>query len=208
MDDFVLLPSSKHQKLSGEQIFGEGIDIISSLSDNVLHHIISFLSTKDSIRTSILSIRWKYLWTSISDINLDDISYWSGRRNDTVILTKKNGQCPMGQRFLDSVDTVLLLHDASDTKRLHLNILGPLFMDRVLKAPSFIYFSSPKTLMFDALIFSDDESSQNLFSSCPVLQELYLTNCGWKNVKTLTISIPTLKRLTIEDDPLRADPQM
>ncbi|KAH7845142.1 hypothetical protein Vadar_015412 [Vaccinium darrowii] len=249
MDDAVLLPSSKHQKLSGEQIFGEGIDIISSLSDNVLHHIISFLSTEDSIRSSILSRRWQYLWTSISDINLDVNSYSSGRRNDT---DKKNDQCPMGQTFLDFVDRVLHFHDSSDIKRLHLNIDGPvsssrlsswisaavrhnvqeldlnlpvrtqfllpcclftcesllvfrLFMNRFLKAPSFISFSSLKTLAFHSLTFSDDESTQNLFCNCPALQELTLTYCGWKKIKTLTISIPTLKRLTIEDDPLWSD---
>ncbi|XP_058212671.1 F-box/LRR-repeat protein At4g14103-like isoform X1 [Rhododendron vialii] len=216
------------------------MDVISSFSDNVLHHILSFLSTEDSIRTSILSRRWQYLWTSISDINLDDIS-WSKD------IDKIKDQCPMCHRFSDFVDRVLLLHDASDIRRLHLNILDPvnssrlnswisaairhnvqeldldlpvrtrfllpcclftcesllvlkLFMQCVLKPPSFIYLSSLKTLVFDNLTFSDDESTQHLFSNCPVLQELALMNCGWKNIKTLTISVPTLKRLTIEDD--------
>ncbi|KAI8558056.1 hypothetical protein RHMOL_Rhmol04G0058800 [Rhododendron molle] len=323
MDDVVLLPSSKHQKLSKDVTYGEGMDVISTLSDNVLHHILSFLSTEDSIRTSILSRRWQYLWTSISDINLDDIS-WSCSRND---IDKKKDQCPMCQRFLDFVGRVLLLHDASDIRRLRLNIIDPvnparlnswisaairhnvqeldldlpvrtccllpcclftcesllvlklsmdcvlkapsfihfsslktlvfnlltfsdddsmqhftsnswisaairhnvqeldldlpvrtccllpcclftcesllvlkLSMDCVLKAPSFIHFSSLKTLVFNFLTFSDDDSMQHVFSSCPVLQELALTNCGWKNIKTLTISVPTLKRLTIEDD--------
>ncbi|KAI8558054.1 hypothetical protein RHMOL_Rhmol04G0058600 [Rhododendron molle] len=240
MDDVVLLPTSKHQKLSKDVTFGEGMDVISSLSDIVLHHILSFLSTKDSIRTSILSRRWQYLWTSILDINLDDIS-WSKD------IDKIKDQCPMCHRFSDFVDRVLLLHDASDIRRLHLNILDPvnssrlnswisaairhnvqelnldlpvrtrfllpcclftcesllvlkLFMQCVLKPPSFIYLSSLKTLVFDNLTFSDDESTQHLFSNCPVLQELALINCGWKNIKTLTISVPTLKRLTIEDD--------
>lgn len=240
MDDVVLLPFSKHQKLSKDVTYGEGVDVISSLSDNVLRHILSFLSTEDSIRTSILSRRWQYLWTSISDINLDDIS-WS-KEDDKI-----KDQCPMCHRFSDFVDRVLLLHDASDIRKLHLNILDPvnsarlsswisaairhnvqelnlelpvrtrfllpcclftcesllvlkLFMQCVLKPPSFIYLSSLKTLVFDNLTFSDDESTQHLFSNCPVLQELALINCGWKNIKTLTISVPTLKRLTIEDD--------
>ncbi|KAF7116814.1 hypothetical protein RHSIM_RhsimUnG0013100 [Rhododendron simsii] len=240
MDDVVLLPSSKHQKVSKDVTYGEGMDVISTLSDNVLHHILSFLSTEDSIRTSILSRRWQYLWTSISDINLDDIS-WS-KDSDKI-----KDQCPMCHRFSDFVDRVLLLHDASDIRRLHLYILDPvnpgrlnswisaatrhnvqeldldlpvracfllpcclftcesllvlkLSMDCVLKAPSFIHFSSLKTLVFNLLTFSDDDSMQHVFSSCPVLQELGLTNCGWKNIKTLTISVPTLKRLTIEDD--------
>ncbi|KAI8558079.1 hypothetical protein RHMOL_Rhmol04G0060700 [Rhododendron molle] len=46
--------------------------------------------------------------------------------------------------------------------------------------------------------FADDDSTRPLFSSCPVLQELALVNCGWENLKTITIHIPTLKRLTID----------
>ncbi|KAH7844709.1 hypothetical protein Vadar_030820 [Vaccinium darrowii] len=192
------------------------------MSDNVLHHIISFLSTEDSIRTSILSRRWQYLWTSISDINLDVNSYSSGKRNDT---DKKNDQCPMGQTFLDFVDRVLHLHDSSDIKRLYLNIDGPVSSSRLsswisaavrhnvqeldLNLPGRTQFLLPfyflKTLAFDSLTFFDDESTQNLFSNCPVLEELTLKYCGWKNIKTLAISIPTLKRLTIEDDPLWSD---
>ncbi|KAL7249981.1 hypothetical protein ACSBR1_012048 [Camellia fascicularis] len=153
--------------------------------------------------------------------------------------------------FLDFVERVLLLHDASDIKRLRLRftvvvnssprnswisaavrhnveeldlslpvqtrfvlpcclficdslVVLKLFMDCPFKPPIFIRFSNLKTLHLSAVTFSDDNSTQ-LFSSCPVLQELELLYCGWKNLKTITISIPTLKRLTIENEPLWDD---
>ena len=43
----------------------EGIVKFGELPDSVLSDIISFLPTKEAIRTSILSKKWEYLWTSI-----------------------------------------------------------------------------------------------------------------------------------------------
>ncbi|GMP53623.1 hypothetical protein CsSME_00019032 [Camellia sinensis var. sinensis] len=250
MDDNVLSPSSKKQKLSEEHNIGEGIDMMSSLLENVLHHILSFLTTKEAILTSILSRRWQYLWTSISNIDLNDMSSWSNRKKGKG--KKKDRYAMCRSSFLDFVERVLLLHDASDIKRLRLrftvvvnssrlnswisaavrhNVEEPdlslpvqtrfvlpcflftcdslvvlkLFMDCPFKPPIFIHFSNLKTLHLSAVTFSDDNSTQQLFSSCPVLQELELLYCGWKNLMTITISIPTLKRLAIENEPLRDD---
>ncbi|KAH7845152.1 hypothetical protein Vadar_028632 [Vaccinium darrowii] len=165
------------------------------------------------------------MWTSISNIDLRDY------KEDTS--------------FLDFVDRVLFLHDASDIKSLRLQsavdvnssrvnswisasirhnieelnltlkwktqpvlpcclftcqslVVLKLSMEWPLKVPSLIQFSNLKTLELSEVTFSDDNSTQYLFSSCPVLQELALVNCGWENLKTITIFIPTLKRLTID----------
>jgi len=224
--------------------------MMSSLPENVLHHILSFLTTKEAIQTSILSRRWQYLWTSISNIDLNDMSSWSNRKKDKG---KKQDRYPMCKSsFLDFVERVLLLHDASDIKRLRLRftvvvnssrlnswisaavrhnveeldlslpmqtrfvlpcclftcdslVVLKLFMDCPFKPPIFIHFSNLKTLHLSAVTFSDDNSTQQLFFSCPVLQELELLYCGWKNLKTITISIPTLKRLAIENELLWDD---
>ncbi|XP_042386990.1 F-box protein At5g03100-like [Zingiber officinale] len=44
-------------------------DYLSTLPDELLSHILSFLPTLDSIRTSVLSRRWRHVWTSVPVIN-------------------------------------------------------------------------------------------------------------------------------------------
>ncbi|KAK8502098.1 hypothetical protein V6N13_038607 [Hibiscus sabdariffa] len=48
--------------------------LLDSLPDSILCHILSFLLARDAVRTSVLSPRWRYLFTSsISRLDFDDI---------------------------------------------------------------------------------------------------------------------------------------
>ncbi|XP_047336870.1 F-box/LRR-repeat protein At4g14103-like [Impatiens glandulifera] len=67
--------------------------------------------------------------------------------------------------------------------------------------PDSISFPCLKTLQISLAIFVDEESTQNLFSSCPVLENLVILECEWMYLKKTTFSIPTLKSLVIEDLP-------
>ncbi|XP_023757469.1 F-box/LRR-repeat protein 13 [Lactuca sativa] len=50
----------------------DGVDMFSKLPDHILNLILSGLpSTEEVIRTSILSTRWRYLWTSVPSIDID-----------------------------------------------------------------------------------------------------------------------------------------
>ncbi|RHN45877.1 putative F-box domain-containing protein [Medicago truncatula] len=50
-------------------------DRISSLPDPIICHILSFLPTKNSAATSILSKRWKPIWLSVSTLDFDDETF-------------------------------------------------------------------------------------------------------------------------------------
>lgn len=47
-------------------------DSISKLPDEILHHLLSFLPTKIAVGTSILSTRWRHLWTSLLVLDFND----------------------------------------------------------------------------------------------------------------------------------------
>jgi hypothetical protein len=46
-------------------------DRISSMSDEILSHILSFLPTEDAFTTSLLSQRWTSLWLLVPTLDLD-----------------------------------------------------------------------------------------------------------------------------------------
>jgi len=50
-------------------------DRISFLHDSIISHILSFLPTKDSAATTILSKRWKPLWLSVLDLDFESQSF-------------------------------------------------------------------------------------------------------------------------------------
>ncbi|XP_026415877.1 F-box/LRR-repeat protein At4g14103-like [Papaver somniferum] len=71
---------------------GKAEDRISNLPDSLLHHILSLLPTRLVARTSILSRRWKYIWTSIPILRF---------RYD------KDSSDPISPTFIDYVDGTL-----------------------------------------------------------------------------------------------------
>ncbi|XP_010094608.2 F-box/LRR-repeat protein At4g14103 [Morus notabilis] len=67
-------------------------DRISELPDPIIHQILSLVPTKEAARTSVLSKRWRYTWTSISTVKLFDF-------------------CFIRERFYESVDECMMSHE-------------------------------------------------------------------------------------------------
>ncbi|KAK9689147.1 hypothetical protein RND81_09G038600 [Saponaria officinalis] len=76
----------KKRKLNRDHHTGVSKDVISSLPNCVLSHILSFLPTKDAVGTSILSTRWQHLWTGLPNIDFDDkLVYFTGTNSSEYI---------------------------------------------------------------------------------------------------------------------------
>ncbi|XP_017254329.1 F-box protein At4g22280 isoform X2 [Daucus carota subsp. sativus] len=228
------MSGKKNQKLSESKS-----DKISGLPDCVLRYILSLIPTKDAVATCILSKRWKFLWTSVPNIDFDD----------ALLYTNADFWYPVEvTRFMNFVERVLLLRDSSSIKKFRLSCRVCFSASRVhawvsaavmhdieeldlcffvekpfmlplcvfcsksltvlklqmnceLQLPNCISFPSLKTLELCLFTFVDDESMEKLFSNCPVLEELSILDCEWVNLTNVTICIPTLKSLTIDDLP-------
>ncbi|KAF5753908.1 putative F-box domain, leucine-rich repeat domain superfamily, F-box-like domain superfamily [Helianthus annuus] len=52
-------------------------DRLSSLPDDLIHKILAFLPIKDAIETSVLSSRWRFIWTSMPYLNLSSEDFYT-----------------------------------------------------------------------------------------------------------------------------------
>ncbi|KAK8538462.1 hypothetical protein V6N13_134141 [Hibiscus sabdariffa] len=70
----------------------------------------------------------------------------------------------------------------------------------VMVVPNHVCLPCLKTLVLQFFKFEDDDSVRRLISSCPVLEDLsiIISYCDMQNIRSLKISNPSLKRLTIE----------
>ncbi|XP_020881406.1 F-box/LRR-repeat protein At3g26922-like [Arabidopsis lyrata subsp. lyrata] len=69
-----------------------------------------------------------------------------------------------------------------------------------VNAPSPVCLKSLRTLRLENMDYNYDHSVINLFSGCPKLENLVVYRRNLLDVKTFTIAVPSLQRLTIYDD--------
>jgi hypothetical protein len=87
-------------------------DIISTLPDEILCHILSFLQTKEAGATTILSKRWKHLWRSVTTLHIDCTAVDQTLNSHSALIN-----------FVNSVNSVLFFrHPASPIKTFHLDV--------------------------------------------------------------------------------------
>ncbi|WZY79949.1 hypothetical protein YC2023_026333 [Brassica napus] len=64
-----------YRKIKRARDSTNGVDSISSLPDVILQHIFSLIPTKYAIRTSVLSKRWKHVWSETPSLDIDCYRY-------------------------------------------------------------------------------------------------------------------------------------
>ncbi|XP_010312700.1 F-box/FBD/LRR-repeat protein At1g13570-like [Solanum lycopersicum] len=147
--------------------FGRSVlpDALSYLPDNIIDVILMCLPSKDAVRTSILSKKWRYHWCRLTKLEIDD-SLW---------ITKKDLLNPT-IKFRKMMYQFLSLHEGPITK---------VSLDIVLLAScpeidNFIYFLSRNNIQHLALHLphrNEYKLPSSLFT-CSQLRHLSLAYCS------------------------------
>ncbi|KAF9619614.1 hypothetical protein IFM89_007935 [Coptis chinensis] len=99
---------TKIQKQSSSQNLSLEMNRISALPMPIIYHILSFLPTKEVVRTCVISKRWINIWSSVPSFHFTSICF------------------PYTKTFIKFVDSVLFLRDGSDMQNVSLSIVGPI----------------------------------------------------------------------------------
>ncbi|KAL7589320.1 hypothetical protein Lser_V15G39568 [Lactuca serriola] len=225
---------SEHNEIED---IGDVVYDFSNLPDCILHHILSFMNTKEAVKTSILSTRWKNLWTFSPNIDFDDKLCATPRWRNTDLTSSVNFVENVLQNVLKIKKFRLSFRVFNNTSQIHswishaimLNVqeldlsfyaiypyvipyamfystslvtLKIKMMSINIEHASHVSFPCLKTLHL-SVKFPNDDFTEKLFSGCPVLEELVLFYCCFMNLKNVTISSSTLKRLKIHDQVVR-----
>ncbi|KAL5707995.1 hypothetical protein ACHQM5_018837 [Ranunculus cassubicifolius] len=67
----------------------------------------------------------------------------------------------------------------------------------VLNVPMVVGFPMVKMLKLKKVVWSDDEQTNRLIGSCPLLETLIIAKCTWNSAKLLRISAPNLKTILL-----------
>ncbi|KAG5512750.1 hypothetical protein RHGRI_017783 [Rhododendron griersonianum] len=187
----------KRQKVALDD---DQIDRISSLPDELLAHILSFLPTKDAVKT-VLIRRFGNLWTSIHNLDFDEclyhkcngVFYYEDRRVNE-------------ERLINLIRHLLILHERSDIHRFCLKLqLNQLKLANEID--TWIRFAMRKKvkvldLDFKACGYAYDSPGgyhklPNVVLTSDILTELKLAYCRVEPGEH--IRLRSLKNLSLED---------
>ncbi|KAG7594630.1 F-box domain [Arabidopsis thaliana x Arabidopsis arenosa] len=173
----------------------EDLDTISSLPDVILQQILSLIQTKYAIRTSILSKRWRYVWSETPSLYFDDFYKLDADSIDKTLALYRARKIMTFQLCATSVVNLpynewIEFAMSRNVEHLFLN-----FGFLKYNFPDSFSWKSLKTLSLRCCNLSD-ESFAKILSGCPILESLTLYSCDELMVLDLTKS-PSLKILEI-----------
>jgi len=196
----------KKKKLNKEEDINENSKCLGDLPEEVLRHILSFLPTKDAVRTSVLSKSWEYRWASIPNLDFSyaikrfnlscDVLRDASRVNTWISAAVRHNVQELDislDNFKGEFSLPYCLFTCKTLTSLHL------YMPIILKLPTAICFSNLKTLTIESVTFSDEYLIEQLFYGMPVLEKLCLHDCSWGSLKVVHLSAPKLHSLRISE---------
>ncbi|XP_010474231.1 PREDICTED: putative FBD-associated F-box protein At5g53635 [Camelina sativa] len=201
-------------------------DRINQLPDHLICHILSHLPPQDSVKTSVLTKRWRSLWHLVLSL---EVVCWNDRDFNALM--------SFGDSFFDS-NRISYIHDLKLTinkspiwvneasqltswidaavkrkmKHLDLKFDGTLPISLytcetlvslklcLVKLPKSEFVSLPclKTMHLTSVWNHNDENIERLVSSCPVLEELEIKGRVLYDATVIRVLSRALKKISIE----------
>ncbi|XP_044442922.1 FBD-associated F-box protein At5g18780 [Triticum aestivum] len=180
-------------------------DRISALPDDLLHHVMSFLTPWEIVQTCLLSRRWRNVWVSARCLSIDSDQFSTLRQLkkflDNLLLDRGYTalhtfwlRINFGIFYPDSIDDYCQIRPwVCHALRSNVQVLGIVHHGEILTIGNAFTSSYLKRLHlrnFDV----DDWFVEKLFSGCPNLEELELICCF---VNIIKFSSTKLQRLTV-----------
>ncbi|KAK4582260.1 hypothetical protein RGQ29_025438 [Quercus rubra] len=194
-------------------------DIISSLPESLLTHILSFLPIKDSVSTSILSSRWRPLWALVPVLNLNQVAlvkrYFEEKNfkfADIVsrIWTLRNAISnpipPLHKLCIHwycnclpfYVDTCLRATNMRDLRELDLHLLTS--PHQPMELPRTLYFSTSLVVLKLSFAIHLNPPSAFVFPCLRILLLNCVTFANRNSLSTILNACPVLLDLTLHVD--------
>ena len=173
------MEKQKSARLSEER--EEGEDRISWLSNDLIHEILSFVDAKSAVQTSVLSKRWKLVWTTLPYVNFTNYIFPQSELHilDTRIRFISNF-------FLGRNSLSDLLKVNFEFDHVVEQLLFPQYMFESMfnNARDIKFETSASGFKLDSCIYSMNSPSLHKLTLRPIQGELSTTRC-W-NLPALT----------------------
>lgn len=193
---------------------------INELPDELLLKILSWLPNSDVGATSVLSKRWRSLWTEVKTCRFDIAYFTRGRRSFyrfTQFISRRSRVESLHLRLITTIMPIKpLLKDALNRSLRELRIdmvyyslelpeilyhsqLETLILEKLsmVDVPSNVSLTCLKTLHLISVKLGSDGSVKRLLSICPRLKDLVVKQSSYTNAMIFTINVPTLTSLSI-----------
>lgn len=156
------------------------MDRINSLSDETICHILSFLATKESALTSVLSKRWRNLFAFTPNLHLDD-----------------DLEVGCGQSFIDFMDRVLAVSGNFPIRKISIKCRKSIGSGHVTRWIIEVVKRGVSNLDIDVIARGEAFLVPLEMFTCETMVELKLAK-GFEALIPDDVSLPSLKCLSLD----------